>query len=137
MTVSCSGCGVRHCICAILHLTTHLLQPWSRREGKMDAAVMGILSGVSYVSGIDYYKGVNEEYGKLVGSGTGLMPRNPLMMMVSVDCDSYAKLLTEKRWEEVRDHLMVGVDKLVAAGVDFLVLASNTAHISVPRIEAK
>eukprot|EP01059_Diplonema_ambulator_P007027 TRINITY_DN16567_c0_g1_i1.p1 TRINITY_DN16567_c0_g1~~TRINITY_DN16567_c0_g1_i1.p1 ORF type:complete len:249 (+),score=99.68 TRINITY_DN16567_c0_g1_i1:759-1505(+) len=95
----------------------------------MDAKVAGILSGVSYVSGIDYYKGINEQYGELVGSGTGLMPRNPLMIMVSVECDAYAKYLCDKEWGKAQEHLLQGVAMLVKAGVDFIGLASNTAHI--------
>jgi hypothetical protein len=52
----------------------------------MEAPPVGILSGISYVSGMDYYKGVNEQYAALVGKRQ-LMPPNPLMLMASVDCD--------------------------------------------------
>ena len=103
----------------------------------MDAKVVGILSGVSYVSGIDYYKGISEQFGTIVGSGTGLMPKNPLMMMVSIDCDAYARLLCDKKWEEVAKYLMSGVDKLIASGIDCIGLASNTAHICYPFIKEK
>eukprot|EP01060_Flectonema_neradi_P013309 TRINITY_DN20068_c0_g1_i1.p1 TRINITY_DN20068_c0_g1~~TRINITY_DN20068_c0_g1_i1.p1 ORF type:complete len:252 (+),score=51.96 TRINITY_DN20068_c0_g1_i1:61-816(+) len=103
----------------------------------MDAKVIGILSGVSYVSGVDYYKGINEEFGSLVGTGTGLMPKNPLMTMVSVDCDAYARLLCDKKWEAVAKYLMVGIDKLVASGIDCIGLASNTAHICYPFVKEK
>ncbi|KAJ9449169.1 aspartate racemase [Diplonema papillatum] len=102
----------------------------------MDAAVVGVLTGVSYVSGIDYYKGLNEEYGRLVGSGTGLMPKNPLMLMVSVDCDEYAQLLVNGEWKATAEYLARGVDRLVKAGVDVVGLASNTAHISFPLLQS-
>jgi aspartate racemase len=90
--------------------------------------VLGLLSGISCVSGVDYYSGISERYGALVGPGK-LMPPNPLLMMCSVDCDSYAHAITEKRWEDVHEHLLVGIGKLVAAGIDVLCIASNTGHM--------
>jgi len=58
----------------------------------MNAPPAGILSGVSYVSGVDYYKGICEEFAKLKGKHY-LMPPNPLLLMASVDCDEYAKVI--------------------------------------------
>jgi aspartate/glutamate racemase len=40
-------------------------------------------------------------------------------------------MLTEKQWDGVSDHLMTGVDRLVAGGANTLVIASNTGHIAV------
>jgi len=37
----------------------------------------------------------------------------------------------------VASFLLAGVDKLVAAGCDLLIIASNTGHICVPTVEAK
>jgi len=102
----------------------------------MDARVAGILSGISYVSGIDYYKGINEEYAKIVGK-RNLMPPNALMIMVSVDCDEYAKMLVAGEWQGVADYLAAEVDRLVAARCDFLCIASNTAHIAYPEIQRR
>ena len=99
--------------------------------------VVGILTGVSYISGIDYYKGINEEFGRLVGTGTGLMPRNPTMVMASVNCDEYARLLIDKQWDAVKAYLLKGVDMVVSAGADVIGLASNTAHISADVVEKK
>ena len=50
----------------------------------MEAPPVGILSGISYVSGIDYYKGICEQYAELVGK-RHLMPPNPLLFLASVD----------------------------------------------------
>jgi aspartate racemase len=58
------------------------------------------------------------------------------MTLVSVDCDEYAHHLTEKAFDRVAQHLLEGVDKLVATGCDLLVIASNTGHICVPAVEA-
>jgi len=95
--------------------------------------MIGILSGISYVSGLDYYKGINEQYAKLVGKRL-LMPPNPRMLLSSVDCDVYAKMLTEGNWEGVYKHLAAGVEPLVKGGAAFLCIASNTGHMCVPMV---
>ena len=96
---------------------------------------LGILTGISYVSGLDYYKGIHERV--LANTLKGhLMPPNPTITMVSVDCDVYAYNLTLKKFDEVSAHLLAGVEKLVAAGCNWLVIASNTGHICVPSVEA-
>lgn len=99
----------------------------------MKPAVCGVLTGVSYVSGIDYYRGINEGFAELLGK-RHLMPPNPQMVLSSIDCDRYALLLTERRIDEVCDHIGAGVARLVSADVDFVVLASNTAHVAAPAL---
>ena len=89
---------------------------------------VGVLTGVSYVSGVDYYKGINEQFADLSPRGTH-MKKNPPMVMVSVDCDEYVTFLENHDSKGVEDYLFnEGVLKLVAAGIEFLVIASNTAH---------
>jgi aspartate racemase len=95
---------------------------------------LGILTGISYVSGLDYFKGINE----IVLENTPqchLMSPNPSIVMVSVDCDEYVHNLTLKLFDKVAEHLLTGVRKLVDAGCETLVIASNTGHICVPSIE--
>ena len=53
------------------------------------------------VSGVDYYKGICEQYAQLKGK-RHLMPPNPLMLLASVDCDVYAKMLCESPVDFVR-----------------------------------
>jgi len=100
----------------------------------MTAHKLGILTGISYVSGLDYFKGINEA----VLAGTPphhLMSPNPSIVMASVDCDEYVHLLALELFSEVDKHLLTGVRQLVASGCDTLVIASNTGHICVPAIE--
>jgi len=97
---------------------------------------LGILTGISYVSGLDYYKGINE----IVLANTPtchLMSPNPPVVMVSADCDAYVHYLTLKSFSKAVEHLLTGVRKLVAAGCDILVIASNTGHICVPAVESE
>ena len=97
---------------------------------------LGILTGISYISGIDYFAGINRAV--VAGAPNGrIMSPNPSMVMVSLDCDRYVHLLTARAYREVDEYLLVGVDKLVAAGCDTLVIASNTGHICVPAIHEK
>ena len=95
---------------------------------------IGILTGISYVSGIDYFKGIHERVLAKTPRGH-LMPPNPPMVMVSVDCDTYVNYLTMREFDRVADYLLAGVDQLVAAGCELLVIASNTGHICVPVVE--
>lgn len=96
---------------------------------------LGILTGISYVSGLDYYRGIHERV--LANTPVRhLMPPNPPMTLVSVDCDEYAYDLTRREFGRVAEYLLEGVDKLVATGCDLLVIASNTAHICVSAVEA-
>ena len=93
---------------------------------------LGILTGISYVSGLDYYKGINEKVLADTPRCHSMSP-NPPIIMASVDCDEYVHYLTHS-FAKVADHLLVGVRSLVAAGCDMLVIASNTGHIAVPAI---
>jgi aspartate racemase len=95
---------------------------------------LGILTGISYVSGLDYFNGINEQV-LAETSKCHLMSPNPSMVMVSVDCDAYVHYLTLKLFAKVDEHLLTGVRKLVKAGCDILVIASNTGHICVPAVE--
>ena len=95
---------------------------------------LGLLTGVSYQSGLDYYKNINEQYMELMPKGK-LMSPNPSLAMVSVDCDEYASLLVAKEWDAVSQYLSRGVERLVKAEPDCcLVICSNTAHLAVPLV---
>ncbi len=100
----------------------------------MTTTTLGILTGISYVSGLDYFKGINERV--LANTPRGhVMSPNPSIVMVSVDCDEYVHSLTLKSFAKVTEHLLTGVRNLVAADCDILVIASNTGHICVPAVK--
>lgn len=97
---------------------------------------LGILSGISYVSGLDYYAGINKAVCDAAPVGKIMRP-NPHLVLVSVDCDQYVDLLTSRSYAAVSEYLLAGVRKLVAAGCDTLVIASNTGHICVPAVNSE
>jgi aspartate racemase len=96
---------------------------------------LGILTGISYISGLDYFRGINEKFCAAMSQGHVMVP-NPDIVTVSVDCDEYVHHLTEKAFDKVAAHLVAGVDRLVAARCDLLVIASSTGHIAAPAISA-
>ena len=103
-------------------------------QKRQNSPTLGILSGISYVSGLDYFNGINEKVLAETPKGH-LMAPNPSIVMVSVDCDIYVHHLMSRSFAEVDEHLLTGVRQLVAAGCDLLVIASNTGHICVPAVE--
>ena len=96
---------------------------------------LGILTGISYVSGLDYFRGINERVTAARAVGHEMQP-NPEMVMVSLDCDRYVHLLSTRQFEAVDEYLLSGVARLAAAGCDLMAIASNTGHICVPRVSA-
>mmetsp|Transcript_105724 Transcript_105724/g.329525 ORF Transcript_105724/g.329525 Transcript_105724/m.329525 type:complete len:263 (-) Transcript_105724:165-953(-) len=89
---------------------------------------VGLLTGVSYVSGLDYYRGINEKAAELVPKAKVMIP-NPPMVIVSLDCDEYVDYLERNDDAGLQEYLLKGIKKIHAAGADFLVIASNTAHV--------
>ena len=61
---------------------------------------LGILTGISYVTGLDYYKSINEYFMKNRKPVYVLNP-NPSMVFVSVDCDKYVHLIEKRNFNKV------------------------------------
>ena len=91
---------------------------------------LGVLSGVSYVSGLDYFKTINQRVGELIDrSACERMPKNARLVMACVDCDTYVDLLEKGDNAGCSRYLMEdGVDRLVAAGAEVLVTYATSDH---------
>lgn len=98
---------------------------------------LGILTGISYVSGIDYYRGLNERVASLIPrERCAQMPKNSRVVMATVDCDTYVNFLNTNDQQGCARYLIDdGVTRLVRAGAEVLVIASNTAHLICPQVE--
>ena len=98
---------------------------------------LGILTGVSYVSGLDYFNTINKRVGELIDRAKcQRMPKNARLVMACVDCDTYVDFL-EKGDTACSRYLMEdGVARIVAAGAEVLVIASNTAHLICPAVSS-
>ena len=99
----------------------------------MAKSSLGILTGISYVSGLDYFQGINQAVTEKATLGKVMRP-NPEIVMASVNCDQYVHLLNSGSYAEVDAHLLSGVQRLVNADCNLLVIASNTGHICVPAV---
>jgi aspartate racemase len=97
---------------------------------------LGILTGISYVTGLDYYKSINEYFMQNRKPVYELNP-NPNLVFVSVDCDKYVHLLEKRNFDKVSAHLMDGITKLVNSGCNYLAIASNTGHICYENVKQK
>ena len=101
-----------------------------------DNISLGILTGISYVTGLDYYKSINEHFMQNRKPVYALNP-NPNLVFASVDCDKYVHLLEKHQFDKVSNHLMEGVKKLVDSGCNYLAIASNTGHICFEDVKQK
>ena len=102
---------------------------------------VGLLTGVSYVSGIDYYRQINEGVATALASPTDIAGgHSSKMLLYSADLEEYVTRLTVA--EEADDYAEVAVwfaDMVEAylSKADFLVIASNTVHLAVAEIERR
>jgi len=101
-----------------------------------DYPSLGLLTGISYQSGVDYYSKINGKFHALVEKKYVIKP-NPNITMVSVDCDEYCKFLDAAQWDTAVGFLMKGVDKIMAAGCDVMGIVSNTGHLAYDAISRK
>ena len=102
---------------------------------------LGVLTGVSYVSGIDYYRQINEGVATALASPADIAGgHSSKMLLYSADLEEYVTRLTVA--EEADDYAEVAVwfaDMVEAylSKADFLVIASNTVHLAVAEIERR
>ncbi len=92
-----------------------------------------MLTGISYQSGLDYYKGINEQF---IAAHGGARP-TPNMVLVSLDIEPYVRLLEAGDFAATSNYLLRGIDRLMSAGAEVLCIASNTGHLCVPAVYDK
>ena len=102
---------------------------------------LGVLTGVSYISGLDYFKGINEHVSALwksEGRPQAVMVKNARLTLACVDCDIYVSLLAKGDNDKVAEYLFEdGIKRLHAAGAEILIIASNTAHLVCPLVMSR
>jgi aspartate racemase len=91
---------------------------------------IGILGGMSWHSTELYYRLINEGVQQKLG---GL--HSARILMSSVEFAEIAQLQSAGDWDQAGKILATEAQKLERAGADFLLIATNTMHISVPIIE--
>jgi aspartate racemase len=90
---------------------------------------IGLLGGMSWHSSALYYRLLNEGIQQRLG---GL--HSAKILMSSFDFEEIAALQRKNAWHEAGEVLAQQALKLQQAGADFLLIATNTMHMSVPII---
>ncbi|MFA6506100.1 MAG: aspartate/glutamate racemase family protein [Treponemataceae bacterium] len=93
---------------------------------------LGIIGGTSWESTAVYYRLINEGVRDKLG---GLHSAH--LVLASVDFQEYADNMAAGRWDEVEAGLFGEADRLLAAGVDAILIASNTMHLFADSIAAR
>jgi len=90
---------------------------------------IGLLGGMSWESSLLYYKIINEETNRILGS-----QNNAKSVMTTVNFEEIEQLQSTGRWDEATDILLYHCKLLEEAKVDFIVLCTNTMHKLLPNI---
>jgi len=82
-----------------------------------------MIGGMSWVSTAMYYEAINKGVAKRLG-GLASAP----LLIESLDFAEVGRLQSAGDWEELSDMVIASAKRLEAAGVEGLILCSNTAH---------
>lgn len=84
---------------------------------------IGIIGGMSYESSIHYYERINDQVNKIAGNLTCAK-----LLIYNVNFEEIRKLMLENKWDEIGIELSKIAKTLENAGVDYIVIATNTMH---------
>ncbi len=106
-----------------------------------DQLTLGLLTGVSYVSGIDYYTQINEGVALALDTTADVAGGNSSKIVAySADLEEYVERLTVAEMADDYSNVAVWFADIVEkwlSGADFVVIASNTVHLAVEEIERR
>jgi aspartate racemase len=92
----------------------------------------GILGGIGPESTIEYYRFIIEAYRGKVADGS-----YPSIIINSIDMKRMLDGIADGLLDETVVYLSNEIDKVVAAGADFVALASNTPHIVFEKLRQR
>lgn len=84
---------------------------------------IGIIGGMSYESSIHYYERINDQVNKIAGGLTCAK-----LLIYNVNFEEIRSLMLEDKWNEIGVELSKIAKTLENAGVDYIVIATNTMH---------
>lgn len=93
---------------------------------------IGLVGGISWTSTIDYYRFINEETNKILGSLNFAE-----CIIYSVNFEHFRKYNAAHNWDATFELLSDAAFHLKDAGADIILLGANTAHIVAERISEK
>ncbi len=92
---------------------------------------IGILGGMSPESTVAYYEYITRTYTVRCGDYS-----YPEIIIYSVCFQDYVDWCNLERWDHVAKALGLAAQRLVAAGADFIVIATNTMHLVWDEVRA-
>ena len=92
---------------------------------------IGLIGGMSWESSVEYYKIINE--GALARLGGVHSAKS---VMVSVDFAEIDTILKEGRWKDAAELMAESAKKLETAGVDVVLICTNTLHKVAEEVQA-
>ena len=93
---------------------------------------IGIIGGIAPESTVEYYRSIIALYRKRTRDGS-----YPPILINSIDLSKLIRWMNAGELDAVTDYLVAEIEKLERAGVDFVVLASNTPHIVLNQVQAR
>ena len=93
---------------------------------------IGILGGMSPESTVAYYEHITRTYTERFGDYG-----YPEVLIYSVSFQPYVDWPNQDRWDLVADGLSQAAQKLVAAGADVILIATNTMHLVFDEVQAR
>ena len=90
---------------------------------------IGLIGGMSWESTLPYYRLINEAIRDRLG---GL--HSAKLVLYSFEFDELERLQRAEMWKEAGQMMVTAAQALERAGADFIVICSNTMHISVAEI---
>lgn len=85
--------------------------------------VIGLIGGMSWNSTLEYYRLINEEVSRRLGS-----LHSARLVLYSLDFEEIEHAQHEDNWDNAANVLVEAGVALKQAGVDFLVICTNTMH---------
>ena len=84
---------------------------------------IGVLGGMSSAASAEYYRRINEGVNQHLGGYA-----TAEVVLYSVDFAVIEGFIREEQWDQAADYLAERARRLERAGVDFVVMATNTMH---------
>lgn len=78
---------------------------------------------MSYESSIHYYERINKQVNQITGGLTCAK-----LLIYNVNFEEFRKLMLENKWDRIGEELANIAKMLETAGVDYIVIATNTMH---------
>ncbi len=98
----------------------------------MKHKTIGIIGGLSPESTVSYYLYITRSYTARFGEDS-----YPEVIIYSVNLDRYHRWRDDERWDLIAEELSLIANKLLEAGADFGLIATNTMHKVFDAVQAQ